>query len=176
MRFSTLVAFVLPLSALAAPVIPVDKLTAVNQLSQAINETTGNATAAVSDISQDNPAFNTISSLQANLATIPLTPVMQIVFAGKIPASNAYVDTPTSHNTQHGVTFLLTASLPSQPLWRTPSSPLTISTLNAPRAQMNLCANTSPTHARRLSRHKLLFLVCSVDCLALRKDADSEQC
>lgn len=96
MRFSTHVAFILPLSALAATVFPVDKPAALGQMIQGINNATTAFSAALGVVTPGGSEFKTLSPIQANLAVIFQSTGMQrvnkTVNEGNDPALAEYVD------------------------------------------------------------------------------------
>ena len=98
---SSLIAFILPLSALALPVI-LSPSAALQQLNNGLNDATDGLRAAGDEI----------ANLSANVVLIPLAKDMiqisNAVRAGQRPADAEYVDTAHLH-ARHCLTFLLTA-------------------------------------------------------------------
>ena len=90
MRFLTLVAFIFPLSALAATVFPVGKLAALEQLNRGLGNATTAFHLALNVVSPGRPDFKALSSIlnalvaESDRVTNPVN----------IPGRAEYVDDP----------------------------------------------------------------------------------
>ena len=117
MRFSTLIAFILPLSALAAPalVIPNENDSNLRKLIEGIRKASVIYGETFPLLSDGSKLSRDVAFLQGTIATIPISGVMDKIIkaieGGQKPAASEYVDiiSPTSQSNQSGVTFLLTA-------------------------------------------------------------------
>lgn len=97
MRFSTLIAFILPLSALAAPLtVPNENVENLSKLLEGITKAAAIYSETLS-LPLDNSSLSAdISFLQANLAVIPIAGVVdrvsKAVADGQKPVDAEYVD------------------------------------------------------------------------------------
>ena len=96
MRFSSLIALILPLSALAAPIIVDDRVTALHNLFDGLNNASRIYGATLSLPLENEKMRQSIASLQANIAVIPLAGAMdnisKAVNEGMNPGTNEYVN------------------------------------------------------------------------------------
>lgn len=96
MRFSSLIAFILPLSALATPIIVVDRVAALRNLFDGLKNASRIYGATLSLPLENEKMRQSIASLQANIAVIPLAGAMdnisKAVHEGRNPGGDEYVN------------------------------------------------------------------------------------
>ena len=97
MRFSTLIAFILPLSALAAPLFtPNDNVENHLKMVEGINKASALYSETLSLPLDNSSLFADVAFLQGNIATIPISGAMdkitKAIEGGQKPVDTEYVD------------------------------------------------------------------------------------